>query len=97
MPHPDYLLEILTPRQIDDWAAFNELEPIGTYSQDLVVGQVTATIVDAMAAMGGNKDHEPSDPRTWIWYARKEVRDLKKRKEGEADSGWLKNAFGVSD
>ena len=88
---------MLTTAQLDDWAAFNELEPIGSYSQDLVVGQISATIIDALAAMSGNKDHKASDPRSSVWYARAEVSKEERAKQGTADSGWLKNAFGVSD
>ena len=88
---------MLTPAQIDDWAAFNELEPIGDYSRDLVVGQVSGTIIDALSAFSGNKEHKSSDPRRSIWYARAEVDKEEREKEGKADSGWLKSAFGVGD
>ena len=88
---------MLTTAQLDDWAAFNQLEPIGSYSQDLVVGQVSATIIDALAAMSGNKEHTTTDPRNYIWYARAEVEREERARQETADSGWLKNAFGVGD
>lgn len=51
-PHPDYLLEILTPQQLQEWEAFYELEPWGVYRDDLRNGVLCSLVFNALRGKG---------------------------------------------
>lgn len=51
-PHPDYLLELLTGEQFDEWLAFAAIEPFGDLRQDLRTAAQSATILGALAGSG---------------------------------------------
>ena len=55
-PHPDYLLETLTWKQLLDWLIYYELEPFGEERADYRIGQLTAAVHNALRRSGG---------RTW--------------------------------
>ena len=87
-------MRVLTPKQLDEWAAYDQLEPVGSYATDIILGQISATIADAVSAFGGEKDRKPSDPRSWIWYMRNEIIEEEKRAKGKADIVWMQSMFG---
>ena len=41
--HPDYLLEDLTAIQLAEWEAFDKLDPIGSFREDLRMAQICST------------------------------------------------------
>lgn len=45
-PHPDYLLRMLTSRQITEWLAYYDLEPWGETRADLRAGIVASTLAN---------------------------------------------------
>jgi hypothetical protein len=55
VPHPDHLEQLLTPRQVREWALFWEVEPFGTPADDLRSAQI------AWAAMTG----PAAKPKKW--------------------------------
>lgn len=46
IPHPDYLLGLLTARQLADWEAYYGVEPFGDERADLRAGIVACTIAN---------------------------------------------------
>ena len=57
VPHPDHLEQVLTPRQINDWALFWEVEPWGTPADDQRAAQTTwATLLPHLKDKGKTPD-----------------------------------------
>ena len=49
--HPDYLLEMLSPDQLDEWMAFDRMEPIGSWADDIRFAQLAARIENILKAV----------------------------------------------
>ena len=47
MPHPDYLDGMLTAKQMNEWIAYQALEPFGARREDLRAGMITSTFINA--------------------------------------------------
>lgn len=45
-PHPDYLLGELTSAQISEWEAYDRLDPIGKWRDELSIASQTSVIVN---------------------------------------------------
>jgi hypothetical protein len=66
-PHPDYLLDSLTSKQVQEWVAYNQLEPIGEYRRDYMEGQILAMIQNTAQALYGKKGkRSTSRPEDYI-------------------------------
>lgn len=57
MPHPDHLLDALTPEQLGEWAEYFNEEPWGFPAEDLRLGILASTTARA----AGAKDVAPRD------------------------------------
>lgn len=88
------MLDYLTVQQLEEWQAFDRIEPIGDYSRDVVIGEMAAMIQDNFAALGGNKKKKRTDPREMVWYLKKTIAD-KVRKSKIADPEYFKTIFGM--
>jgi hypothetical protein len=40
IPHPDYLYELLSPGQYDEWVQHHSLRPIGNHRQDMRMARI---------------------------------------------------------
>lgn len=60
VPHPDYLLEILSPWQLDDWATYYGEEPWGHDAQNNRAALIAATVAN-FAGKVSKKQFKPSD------------------------------------
>lgn len=56
-PHPDFLLELLTHRQLVEWAEYLAIEPRGFIADDARHATLLATI----ARIAGSKTAKPAD------------------------------------
>lgn len=47
-PNPDRMLEDMPARVLDEWIAFNQVDPIGASRGDLQAGIIAAAVVNAI-------------------------------------------------
>jgi hypothetical protein len=52
VPHPDYLMGLLTPRQLIEWRAFANLEPFGEEAHYWRAGLIAAAAINPHRARG---------------------------------------------
>ena len=79
---------------MEEWQAFDRIEPIGDYKTDVVIGEMAAMISDNFAALGGNKRTKPTDPREMVWYMKKKLAD-KNRIIRLRDPEYFKGILGI--
>lgn len=59
LPHPDYLMDLLTSEQISEWLAYDRLEPIGQWRADYRLGVLCALIVDIVQRLFARRGATP--------------------------------------
>ena len=79
---------------MEEWQAFDRIEPIGDYKTDVVIGEMAAMISDNFAALGGKKRTKPTDPRSMVWYMKKKLDD-KNRIIRLRDPEYFKGILGI--
>jgi hypothetical protein len=57
--HPDYLLGALSSHQLDEWEAFDKLDPIGTWREDYRMAYIAATVINIVKQLYHEKDKTP--------------------------------------
>ena len=104
MPHPDYLLSSLTSKQLNEWEAYDAIEPVGQYRNDVMLGQVAAVIIDIAQSAFGKKGvkHKPTDPAKLIPWMMEDLKLLGSRKQKDVKTpeqviSEVKSQFGLID
>jgi hypothetical protein len=67
----DQMLSEMTPEQMDDWDAMNQVVPIGTEKVCRVLSIGFAAILDRIAWAMGNTDAKPTKPDKFIPWGKK--------------------------
>ncbi len=62
IPHPDYLLPMLTATQMHDWEIYSIAEPFGQPRSDYMAGVIAA----ANGNLWMSKDTSPMQPQDYI-------------------------------
>lgn len=78
-PHPDYLLEVLSARQLAEWQQYYSLEPFGFPAESWRSGIVASVIANANRKKG-RKAFQPSD------FMPREPETKKERRGGKLKS-----------
>ena len=66
MPHPDYLLRILTAHQLAEWEAYSCIEPFGEERADLRSAIVACANYNALWQIHAGKKFKPLAPRDFM-------------------------------
>lgn len=79
--HPDYLCEVLTIRQLNEWRAYNELSPIEEWREDYRFASLESLIMNIALTMSSKKGHKPklTKPLDYLldWSGRKKKKNEK--------------------
>ncbi len=59
-PHPDYLLSLLTSRQVAEWDAYYRVEPFGPPAEEHRAG-VLAAVIGNFSSVSKRHDWKPTD------------------------------------
>ena len=57
-PHPDYLLEQLTATQLSEWEAYDKLDPIGKWRDELMIASVCSLITNITRQLHTKKGYK---------------------------------------
>jgi len=78
LPHPDYLLDLLTSEQLSEWEAYDRLEPVGEYRREYHIAMIASLIHNIAQSVYGSKGKrivsKPTDFMPW-WDSRPSGRD----------------------
>jgi hypothetical protein len=82
--HPDYLLDVLTSKQLSEWEAYDRIDPIGTWREDFRMAQICCVVANSIG--GGKKDGNAFAPMDFMpnWSGEK-VEPPKQSAEEMAD------------
>jgi len=57
--HPDYILEDLTLDQLNEWEAYNRIQPIGSWRQEFAIAQLTSIVTNLALSIYSKKGRQP--------------------------------------
>ena len=60
-PHPDHLLKQLTSSQVSEWEAYDRLDPIGKWRDELGFASLSSLIVNIVRTIYAKKGTTPKD------------------------------------
>lgn len=55
-PHPDYLLEDLSAKQVTEWEAYNRIQPVGARRSDFYFSYLMTAVHNIAVGFSGNKN-----------------------------------------
>jgi len=58
-PHPDYLLKSLTSEQLTEWEAYDRLDPIGKWRDELGFASLSSLIANIVKQLYPEKGRKP--------------------------------------
>ena len=64
--HPDFLLRALTSRQISEWQAYSQLEPIEDWRQDYPFALICSVVVNLFLSVWGPSGGKMTSPRDFL-------------------------------
>lgn len=78
MPHPDYLLQVLTASQLREWEVFDRIEPVGEHRQDIRIGIICSLVKFLADAIHGKKGRKAkmANPHSFIPWIVKDKEEL---------------------
>jgi hypothetical protein len=90
--HPDILLGQISARQLNEWLAYDSIDPIGSWRADLRAGIIASTVANAHIAKGKRTKPQDFMPK----FQKPEIRRTQTSNEKLELARQIAAAFGVT-